>query len=446
MSNPIAFIVIFFLLNLLSTGQGHNLKGEYKNDSPTLNLVISVSLFLMQSFIISESYVWVPLISDDANKIISSRSSFSAKQVIEKGNMTLILADESMVSIINDVIHEQKGCGEPKTFHSLVEAKEYVSKLENANQAEFDAPTIDNHDAAKMLKDNIRSDRMNVFITTLVGSYKNRYGFLPLSNYGVEAPNWIYDQWAEISSSRDDIEIAKYRHSKYSQESIILTIPGSTKDNEIIVLGAHLDSILDWREYDVHGEMKAPGADDNASGVTVLTEAIRAIVDTGYMPHKTIQFMAYALEERDLTGSDEIAQNYRKEGKNVLGMMNFDMVGYHASPNKVICFGTSPQFTHAGQTDFLKELMKFYFADIPYAEDDCQYRCSDHASWTEADYPASYAHECKISPHWHKESDVVENVDVNQMSHFAQLAVVYIAEMAKGKIDLSISPANLKTI
>ena len=188
-------------------------------------------------------------------------------------------------------------------------------------------------------------------------------------------------------------------------------------------------------------ERKAPGADDNASGVTVLAEAIRVIVDSGYKPYKTIQFMAYAHEEVGLRGSKDIAKKYRKDGKNVLGMINFDMVGYHGNSNKIICFGTDPEYTNNDQTNFLEELMTYYLNDIPYDTGLCYYPCSDHSSWTGEEYPASYAHECETSPNWHKESDIVENVDVNQMSRFAQLAVVYIAEMAKGKIDF---PSNMK--
>ena len=42
--------------------------------------------------------------------------------------------------------------------------------------------------------------------------------------------------------------------------------------------------------------------------------------------------------------------------------------------------------------------------------------------------------ECKLSPHWHKKTDTVANLDVNQVSRFAQLAVVYVAEIAKGSV------------
>ena len=109
---------------------------------------------------------------------------------------------------------EFPGCTHGMHLFPIAE-EEWKMGMEIGNQSEFVVPNIDNPDVAKTLKDSIRSDRMNAFITPLVGSYKNRFGFLPLSNYGVEAPNWIYEQWAEISSSRADIEIAKYSHSEF---------------------------------------------------------------------------------------------------------------------------------------------------------------------------------------------------------------------------------------
>ena len=41
-------------------------------------------------------------------------------------------------------------------------------------------------------------------------------------------------------------------------------------------------------------------------------------------------------------------------------------------------------------------------------------------------------HPCKMSPHLHKKTDTLRYIDINQMKSFAQLAVVYIAEIAKG--------------
>jgi leucyl aminopeptidase len=71
----------------------------------------------------------------------------------------------------------------------------------------------------------------------------------------------------------------------------------------------------------------APGADDNASGIAVVTETLRAIIASGFKPKRTIKFIGYAAEEVGLRGSKAIAQDYKNQGLNIVGVAQFDMVG-----------------------------------------------------------------------------------------------------------------------
>ena len=378
--------------------------------------------------------MWIPLLAEDANAVFSSRSFHGAKKALEKGNMTLLLADQSILSKVKNVLKGKKGCGELPTFRSLIEAEEYVSKREMGNPSDFDLPNIDNPDVTEKLKRSIDSGRMEYFITSLVDSYKNRYS---QSDYGFDAANWIYQHWAETTSSRSDIDVVKFRHDNFEQNSIIATITGSSKmdGDNVVVLGAHLDSIRS--DIMSHNEMKAPGADDDGSGITVLNEVIQTIVDTGYKPITTIQIMAYAYEEGGLKGSRDIARKYKQARKNVLGMLNFDMVGYNGNTDNVICFQDREEdefYNNSDQIYFLKQLMRAYLNDIPYGSSFCGYECSDHVNWSNNGYPANIIDECEMSPFYHTKDDTVDNIDVIQISRFAQLAVVYLSEIAKGRI------------
>ena len=51
-----------------------------------------------------------------------------------------------------------------------------------------------------------------------------------------------------------------------------------------LLLGGHADSISGYLE----ALETAPGADDNASGISTLTEAMRVLVESNYQPKKTI--------------------------------------------------------------------------------------------------------------------------------------------------------------
>jgi alkaline phosphatase isozyme conversion protein len=95
--------------------------------------------------------------------------------------------------------------------------------------------------------------------------------------------------------------------------NVIAVKPGLLKKE--IIVGAHYDSVGD----------AGRGADDNASGVSVLLEVAEKIrsLDTPY----TIRFITFGCEEVDLNGSSAyVGQMSRAEIDNTLAMINLDSV------------------------------------------------------------------------------------------------------------------------
>lgn len=74
--------------------------------------------------------------------------------------------------------------------------------------------------------------------------------------------------------------------------NVIGEIPGTDKKDEVVMLGAHLDS---W-----HG---GTGATDNAAGSTVMMEAVRILKAIGVKPRRTIRIALWSGEEEGLLGS-----------------------------------------------------------------------------------------------------------------------------------------------
>ncbi len=93
--------------------------------------------------------------------------------------------------------------------------------------------------------------------------------------------------------------------------NVIGEIPGTDKADEIVLIGAHLDS---W-----HG---ATGATDNASGVSAMMEVVRIIKATGLRPRRTIRIALWGNEENGLLGARAYAAAHlgtRAEPKPALG-------------------------------------------------------------------------------------------------------------------------------
>ena len=63
-----------------------------------------------------------------------------------------------------------------------------------------------------------------------------------------------------------------------------------------VILGAHYDHL------GTHGDVIYPGADDNASGVAMMLEVARSIVESPEKPRRSIAFVGFDLEERGPKG------------------------------------------------------------------------------------------------------------------------------------------------
>jgi len=72
----------------------------------------------------------------------------------------------------------------------------------------------------------------------------------------------------------------------------IAEIPGTDLKDEVVMIGAHLDS---WHS--------ASGATDNGAGVTVVMEAMRILQASGFKPRRTIRVGLWTGEEQGLLGS-----------------------------------------------------------------------------------------------------------------------------------------------
>ncbi|WP_220476978.1 M28 family peptidase [Massilia cavernae] len=132
-----------------------------------------------------------------------------------------------------------------------------------------------------------------------------------------------------------------------------------------------------------------------------------------------------------LRGSQEIAREYKKNGVNVVGMLQLDMTNFKGSEKDIYIF---TDYTDERQNGFLSNLVAAYLPSVTVGYDKCGYACSDHASWSAQGYAASMPFEAEIkkdNPHIHTANDTYAN-SRGQASHalkFARLAAAYAVEL-----------------
>ena len=89
-----------------------------------------------------------------------------------------------------------------------------------------------------------------------------------------------------------EIEILNTIHPDQTSMNVVAEIPGGDRKDEVVMLGAHIDS---W-----HAGL---GATDNATGVAVMMEAVRVLQTLGVKPRRTIRIALWGGEEQGLLGS-----------------------------------------------------------------------------------------------------------------------------------------------
>ena len=134
-----------------------------------------------------------------------------------------------------------------------------------------------------------------------------------------KAADYLRSQLAKLSgvTLRDH----SYIYQGQGYVNLELTIAGSDKKDELVLMGAHFDS-------NSNHATQAPGADDNASGAAAVTEVARVLA--GCKPRRGVRLLLFSNEEKGTIGS----KAYVKQLKAVLpasrmkGFINVDMIAY----------------------------------------------------------------------------------------------------------------------
>src|SRR6185503_18442472 len=107
-------------------------------------------------------------------------------------------------------------------------------------------------------------------------------------------------------------------------ESVYLVLEGSDPDRAktAIVISGHYDSMC---SDIMDAQCDAPGADDDASGTTVVVESARLL--SGRPRRATIILAALAGEEQGLLGGKRLKEWLETAGYTLGAMLNNDIIG-----------------------------------------------------------------------------------------------------------------------
>jgi Zn-dependent M28 family amino/carboxypeptidase len=141
-----------------------------------------------------------------------------------------------------------------------------------------------------------------------------------------DAANWLK---GELKISHANVTFHNYTESGYKLKNVICQKNGSS--DKVILVCAHYDSRMENLEDE---ESRAPGADDNASGVAVILEIARLISKLSL--EKSVLLVFFSGEEQGLWGSKHYAKQLKENNVNLQRVINLDMVGFPSANGKHI--------------------------------------------------------------------------------------------------------------
>jgi len=113
-----------------------------------------------------------------------------------------------------------------------------------------------------------------------------------------------WDRIARLLEQKKDVELELNVTNNFSdadpmQYNTVAEIPGTDKKDELVMVGAHLDS---WHS--------GTGATDNGAGSVVMMEVMRILKALDVKPRRTIRIALWSGEEQGLLGSQNYVQQH----------------------------------------------------------------------------------------------------------------------------------------
>jgi hypothetical protein len=176
--------------------------------------------------------------------------------------------------------------------------------------------------------------------------------------------------------------------------NVIGMIPGT--GTESVIIGAHRD------HFGRPGGILFPGADDNASGTAVILQIARTLTKIGLSPTRTILFVSFSGEERDLLGSRLYTSRPVVPLNSTKAMINIDHAGVGNGRLTVGVTGLEKEvLLEVGKKTGVHEKLDLYGF----------FPGGDHVPFKEAGVPTVTVVSGGVHPHFHQPSDTVETID-----------------------------------
>ncbi|MCO4795670.1 MAG: M28 family peptidase, partial [Bacteriovoracaceae bacterium] len=159
-------------------------------------------------------------------------------------------------------------------------------------------------------------------IAHAMGVYKKEFEDNISSKFSKTHPE--YKKWSGFTKS---IQRTLTQFKGLKGKNVVWEKKGFLSPNEVIVIGAHYDTIVyDPKTFQVDTKSDMPGADDNGTGVAALLSLIDILSELN-IP-KTVRIVFFDFQELGFLGSKAYVDKHLKELRSTTkGYINVEMIG-----------------------------------------------------------------------------------------------------------------------
>jgi hypothetical protein len=211
-------------------------------------------------------------------------------------------------------------------------------------------------------------------------------------------------------------ELHPFDYSGSTYFNVVAELPGTTRPDEIYIVGAHFDSVNN------------PGADDNASGTAAVIELARLI--SQWESEATIRFIAFDREEQGLIGSEAYAIEHSLD--DIRGMVSADMIAYQSTGYAARVYGRTA--SNSVKQPLAAAVAEYGGLSVGILG---QLDASDHAPFEWEGFAAALLIEEEVwsNPHYHRQTDSVDTPNYIDYD--------YAVEMTRGLMGWLVEAAGV---
>jgi hypothetical protein len=227
----------------------------------------------------------------------------------------------------------------------------------------------------------------------------------------IAAANWIIAQQQSFGYTNifEHAFLVDIGGDFYPQRNIVTIKTGTTRPEEVYVIGGHYDSTSN------QPTTNAPGADDDGSGTAAVLAIAEILADVDL--DATVMFATWAAEEQGFVGSTAWVNYALGEGIDIQLYMNLDACAYQGDPDNVVKLFSNAQSMSFNTT--MRDLCLKYTDLVPIIVNPIAF--SDHVPFQNAGFPFTYSIEEDITPFIHTPNDLLNTLDMSYCQKIVQI-------------------------